>query len=278
MKYAFLVICEIRCIKKIENIYKYIIDKYNADIIICCQELEDTYEKLKSFEKNQVFKKVYAKKDPKEYYNNYKLGTYPQQNWNNEACLQIYINWNEMADVLENYKDDYDYFIQLRTDIDILFPFPDTELFESISKGIYSFDAIYAKDFGGYCTGVFIHKNYILKYLKCTYNILKDDNIINLFINSYNLLNQENFKNFCMKYNDIEFKYINNLNIFFIAENLNTRTTWGTPQQNEKYDGVIKEKNQFEEAYNNLELWNKGYRWVYENNCIMLKNYNYKIE
>lgn len=261
---------EIRTLKKINNLYKYIIDYYNADIIICCQESDNIEEKLKLFNRNIIYKKYYQKKNPNDYYNNPKLGQYPQQNWNDKNCLQIYINWNEMANVIENYKNDYDYFINLRTDIDIFFPLPDINFIKNINKGIYSFDAQYAHNFGGYCTGVFTHKDYIIQYLRVTYNILKDDLIINEFLNSYTLLNQENFKNFCMKYNNIQFNYIKNLNIFFIAENLNSRTTWGTPQKDEKYDGYIKEKNQFNEAYNNLILWNNGYRWKYDGNNIFL--------
>lgn len=293
MKFAFLIMYEIRCLKKIENLYKYIINHYNADIIICCQELgdvqltppapvwnpstrvsgfqpDDTHEKIKLFDKNVIFKKIYLKKNPQEYYNNSKLGSYEQQNWNNDACLQIYINWNEMADVLEDYKDKYDYFIQTRTDIDILFPFPEIDFFTSIPKAIYSFDANYAKSWGGYCTGVFVHSDYIIDYLKCTTNILKNDILINQFIKSYDILNQENFKNFSLKENNIIFKYIKNINIFFITDNINSYTTWGIPQKNNNYDGIIKMSEQFVEAYDNLTLWDSGYRWHFKDDSIIL--------
>lgn len=270
MKFAFLVMYEIRCLKKIENLYKYIIKHYNADIIICCQELDDTYKKIELFDKNVIFKKVYSKKNPQDYYNNSKLGSYAQQNWNNNACLQIYINWNEMADVLEDYKDKYDYFIQTRVDIDILFPFPEIGFFSNIPKAIYSFDANYAKSWGGYCTGVFIHSNYIIDYLRCTTNILKNDILINKYIKSYEILNQENFKNFCLKENNIIYKYIKNINLFFITDNINSYSTWGTPQKNNNYDGFIKMSEQFDEAYDNLKLWNDGFRWHFKNDSIIL--------
>ena len=270
MKFAFLIMYEIRCLKKIENLYKYIINHYNADIIICCQELDDTHEKLKLFDKNVIFKKVYSKKNPQEYYNNSKLGSYAQQNWNNNACLQIYINWNEMADVLEDYKDKYDYFILTRTDLDILFPFPEIDFFSKIPKAIYSFDANYDRSWGGSACGVFIHNDYIINYLRCTANILRNDSLINKFITSYNLLNQENFKNFCVKENNITYKYIKNTNYFFITDNINSYTTWGIPQKNDKYDGFIKMPEQFEEAYDNLILWDNGYRWHFKNDSIIL--------
>jgi hypothetical protein len=270
MKFAFLIMYEIRSLKKIENLYKYIINYYNCDLFICCQELDNTNEKLKLFENNVISKRIYKKINPKDYYNNQNLGNYNQQNWNNNNCLQIYINWNEMANDLEQHINNYDYFILLRTDIDILFNLPDKDFFENIPNAIYSFEAQYAKNFGGYSTGVFVHRNYILNYLRCTYNVLKNDSIIQQFLVSYDILNQENFKNFCMKYNNLVFKYIKNLNIFFICDDLNTRSTWGTPQTHHLYDGVIKERNQFEEAYNNLQLWNNGYRWKYKNDYIEL--------
>jgi len=271
MKFAFLVLYELRCLKKIENLFKYVIDYYNADIIICCQELENTDEKVKLFEKNKIFQKIYKKKDPKEYFQNSLLYDYKGANWNNEACLQIYINWNEAANVLENYKDKYDYFILLRTDIDILFPFPEKEMFENISKRIYSFDANYARYWGNYSSGVFIYKDYIIQYLRKTFDVLKSDELIQNFLNSNApYLNEEHFCQYCMNYNNLQFKYIKNINFFFISDNANSRTTWSTPTKDEKYDGFIKYPQQVNEVFDNLNLWNQGYQWKYENDCFFL--------
>jgi hypothetical protein len=272
-KFAFLLMYEVRTLINIEKIYQYVIDYYNADVIICCQELHDTNEKLELLKKNQVFKKVYKHINPTEYYNNNFNHTGHLSNWNNNCCLQIYINWNEMASVLEQYKNDYDYFILLRSDINIAFPFPKKELFENITDGIYTFDANYARIWGNYSTGVFVHKNFIIDYLNCTKKVLQDNNLINRFLLEYTKYsshkNQESFKLYCMAFSNLTFKFINNINIYFVTESMDTKSTWSIPTliDNE----FVKYPEQYNEVKDNLQLWNSGYVWVYENNNFLLQ-------
>lgn len=266
IKFAFLVMYELRCLTQIEKLYKYIIDFYDADIIICCQELEDTQELVKLFDRRVIFKKIYKKPCSSDYFNNHPQLKNASNNWNKESCLQIYINWNEMSHVLEDYKDKYDYFINVRTDIDILFPFPDKYLFETISKGIYTYDAKYASWWGGIGLGIFIHKDYIIQYLKCTYNTLIDQSL-SIDFASYN---QENFLNLCLQRNNINMKYMNHLNFFYIATSEKAYTTWAIPERHRLYSGFIKYSAQVNEVFDNFALWQKGYKWIIFNKRLTL--------
>lgn len=268
LKFAFLVMYELRCLKHIEKIYKNIIDFYNADIIICCQDVSEHQDDINLFNKNVVYKQTYTKPDPTIYFKNNKYLNTQSHNWNKPSCLQLYINWNEMGNVLEQFKDKYDYFISIRTDIDILFPFPDKHLFENIPKGVYTYNTEYAKWWGGFGCGVFIHKDYIIEYLKSTYNILNNENICDTL--SLHCMNQENFLTKCLKNYGIEMKYIKNLNIIYIAENERSYTTWAIPQKHHLYKGYIKYPEQVNETLKNLELWNKGYKWKVINDSLEL--------
>jgi len=192
------------------------------------------------------------------------------QNWNNEGCLQAFINMNKMAQVLNDVKDKYDYFIRIRTDIDILFPFPDKSLFNTVPKGIYNFDANYCRYWGGYAVGVFIHKDFIIDQLTCPFKILSNplqcDKIKNLYT-----YNAEKFVKKCMEIMNLQFSYINCINILFVTDKIDSYTTWAKPQTYPGYDGFIKYPDQVKEALNNLNLWNQGQRWVFQNKRITLK-------
>ena len=144
VKFAFIVMYELRSISKtIDQLYKYIVDYYDADIIILCQEtFENESINMDFFDRKVIYKRMYKKQNSKEYFNNIVHEHKYWHTWDSEPCLQIYINLREMGKVIEEYKDKYDYFISLRTDIEILFPLPDPNLFEIAPKGIYSFDHI----------------------------------------------------------------------------------------------------------------------------------------
>lgn len=277
MKFAFLVMYELRALNKtINNLYKNIVNYYDADIFILSQiqdnnNIESDIENIKKFDKNVVHKEVYIKPVPEQYFNK-KYDINQTNIWNTYNGMQIYINLHKMGKLLESYKDKYDYFIILRTDIEILFPFPDKNLFENIPEGIYSFDPDYCRHWGGWATGVFVHKKYIIDYLNCCYNTIINEELINKFYShGYKYLNQENFINFSLLSYDLKFEYIKNLNIFFTAEDINSRTTWGNIDIHPKYNVIYKYLEQCEEAYNNLELWKNNARWVYEDNKILLK-------
>jgi len=272
MKFAFLVMYELRAINHtIDNIKKYVIEKYNADVFIVCQnQFEDDEQRLALFDKNVKIKKMYKKKDPREYYGrNIKIcnefGKF------NKGNLQLYINEKEMLNHLENYIDDYDYFITFRVDSHILFPFPDEKLFTQIPPSIYTFDAKYAW-WGGYSLCVFIHKNYIKTYLNRTYDIIKND------VKISNTDNQEHFTNACMKLGGINLSFIKNMNIFYTADSLNAYTTAATIKMHKKYNVICKYIEQCDESHANLDLWNNGYTWNVVNNHIMLvkPNVGYK--
>jgi glycosyltransferase involved in cell wall biosynthesis len=310
MKYAFLVMYELRALKKtIDNLYKYVIDFYNADIIILCQkQFKDDDEMLRLFNRNVKYCKLYDKPKPASYFNvdeislqkNIDLSENPEYRglWNNHAVLQIYINMNEMSKIIEKYKNEYDYFITLRTDIDILFPFPDKDIFEKIPPGVYGFYPSYSRSWGGLGEGNFVHKNHIMDYLTSCNDFIRNNPITSDIYNErqnffYKLkdyfsfikidsedhpilkkrLNQELLLLLSLKEKGIKIKNINNLNFYYTAEGIADYTTTNTI----KTDGIHVYKNmeQLIESKIQLDLWNNDYRWTYENECIYLKKTNY---
>jgi len=272
VKFAFIVMYELRSINKtINELYKNIINYYNADVIILCQEtFENDVNNIDLFDKNVVYKRMYKKPCTKEYFSNIVHEHKSHHTWDSEFGLQIYINLKEMSKVMETYKNDYDYFISLRTDIEFLFPLPPENIFEVAEKGIYSFDPDYCRFWGGWATGVFIHKDYIIDYLNCTYDVMSNNELIQaFFLTKYT--SQEQLINFAMRNKNLSFKFIKNLNLYFIAETLKDRTTRHNPKIHPEYGVICKYIKQCSEANENLKLWNKGYRWIYENNEIFLK-------
>ena len=261
-----LVMLELRAIKKtINTLYKNIIDPYDADVFIMCQrQFEDDDKNIELFDRKVIHKELYDKPDPHLFFNNEITKKKPSANWNNDACLQIYINLYKMANIIKPYINDYDYFIFTRSDIEVLFPFPDKELFEKVNKGLYSIDADYCRGYGGIGHPMYIHKDYILPFLTCCY-----DKIITLKGNNFNA-NQEGFFKLSMQDQQMKYSLFKNLNYYYTVETLDDYTTWSKPTYHTFYKVLCKKPPQVDEAYNNLKLWNEGYRWGIKDNTIML--------
>lgn len=272
MKFAFLVMHELRTLKYIDKLYQYIIDYYDADVFVCCQNMnnDDTDEQINLFKRRVVQKTYYEKPDPYAHFQNHSLLKAKSQNWNKSSCLQLYINWDKMATEIEHVYHQYDYFIMIRTDINILFPFPEPHLFEIAPKGIYTFDANYCREWGGYYCGVFVHRDFILQLLRCTHTTVMSENLCRQVPN-LRWCNQEKFVNACMRKCGLTYKYISHINIIFVVNPVTRYTTWGEVLEHKKYkDDLIKYTGQVDEALNNLELWNNGYRWTVINDTICL--------
>ena len=275
-KYAFIVMYELRAIRKtIDKLYKYIIDYYNADIFIVCQnQFGDDSERVKLFNRNVNVVKLYDKPNPVEYFganSNINLSG-GIGNWNNSGNMQIYINNNEVAKVIKDYDDDYDYFITLRTDSDILFDFIPPRLLEEIPPGVYGFAPNYCENWGGSGTANFIHKNYVLDYFSSYYNILTnkiyEKQIILKLSDNFN---QEKLLHLALDIKNISILKIKHINIYYTGETLNDYSTWSKFSIHPYHNVICKYPEQCDEAYNSLTEWNKGKRWVYDNNTIYLK-------
>jgi len=272
--------------KTIQQLYDYIINPYEADIFICVQQtFSDDNEKIKLFDKNVVYNEIYTKPDPNVYFGldnniNIKIG-----NWNIHSNLQIYINYHKMSQIIEKYIDKYDYFITMRTDVCILFPFPEKKLFENIQPALYTVDAKYCNHWGGCGFSVFIHKAFIMEYLSCYYTIISNKIYNSLLIDNFKIKgkiysNQENFHKICLqiinnqdkKCNVLDnTKYIKNNNYYYTAKTLEDYTTWSKPELNSTYNVICKYREQCEEAYDNLKLWNNNNKWKYNNDYFYLE-------
>ena len=266
-----LVMFELRAIKKtISTLYRNIIDPYDADVFIACQrQFKDDDKNIELFDKKVIHKELYNKPDPHLFFNSeitqMKTGV-NWANWNFPRYLQIYINFYKMSEVIKKYVNDYDYFIFTRTDIEVLFPFPDKELFEKLDKGIYSLDASWCSWFGGQGTMMYIHKDYILQFLTCCYDTIKSaTNQADFF-----MLNQERFVTYSMKNQKLESILFNSGNFYYTVETLQDYSSWSRPHLHPVHNVLCKYDEQVNEAYANLKLWNEGYRWGIKNNTIML--------
>lgn len=275
LKFAFLVMYELRALKKtIEKLKKYIIDFYNADVFILCnRQFPDDDELVKLFDKNVKYVRLYNKPKPEEYFpkdSNFFIPT-GISNWKSPGNCQVYINNYEFYKVIKDYYQDYDYFISMRVDIDILFNFPEKSLFENIPKGIYSFNPVYARKWGGSGGGNFIHRDYILNYLSSYWDILTNPNHKQLLYDhamNNHILNQEKILSLGLYVKNINFIYINNINYYYTAETVNDYTTWANISI---YKNVIcKYQPQVDEAQNALIYWDNGARWIYNGDVIIL--------
>lgn len=263
MKVAYLIMGECRFPKtSVQKINKYIVEFYGADLYICCQKVSGIDEEIvnQAFTKNVQYRSVYDKPDPCLFFENPRLMEYPTDNCFNEPYLQYYINLYKMSEIISDKVGQYDYFMCMRPDMDILFPFPEPEVLESIPIGVYSIDAAYARHWGGLSIGIFVHKSHIIDYLRCYNDVIKN-RLFDSFLENHIIKNQEHFFLYCLKQKQIGFKYINNLNYFFTADNLSDRTTWSYIQFDESRQKYFKYKDQYEEAFQNLGLWENGFRW-----------------
>lgn len=266
--FCYLVMNELRCLDYINNLYEYIIDYYDADIIICCQDLPGKQSDIELFDRKVVYKEKYTKPDPYEWYAGCSSVRVHSNNWNIPACLQLYINMDKMADVVEKFKDKYDYFIMTRTDIKIIFPYPDKHFFGKIPPGMYSYDAHYARIWGGFHEYGFVHKDLIIPALRTANYLIK--NVINQQdVSSYN---GERFTAFCLNHANIKKNYINGLNFYFIAHDENTHTSWGMIKFYPPANCYVKYTTSVDEVNHNNSLWEKGYRWSFDSklNCFNL--------
>lgn len=296
MKFAYLVQCELRALRKtINNLYKYIIEPFDADIIICVQNFcKDDEELLKLFHKNVKFLFNYDKPNSNKYIGEKNIFNHIKTfNCNYESAKQMWINHHIFADIITHFFiDNYDYYIICRTDIEILFPFPEKSLFEQIPASIYFFDTKYNRHWGGFGTiAAFIHKDYIIDLLKSTYDLITDENKLMYFINNYNKIeyinktarheryleyytNCEYFQLYAMGLKNLKINYINNVNCFITYETLNDYYTWSKPLIHPTRNVFSKYHDLTDEAFENLRLWNIGYRWKYDDmqNIVYLTN------
>jgi hypothetical protein len=217
---------------------------------------------------------MYDKPRPSDYFgdaNNLDICD-DSNNFKFNSNLQIYINHHKMKKAIEPFYNEYDYFIIIRTDSQILFPFPTKDLFTS--ESIYLIDANYCKEWGDIGIPGIIHKKYILDFLSCYYDVISSPEYkqpLLYIIHNERLdhlstkINQEWFFYVCLKLTKLinYIKKIKNINYYWTAEMENDYTTWSVPKLHSSRNLICKYENQCNEAYANLELWNSGhFHWV----------------
>lgn len=281
MKIALLVMFELRYIKEnISDIYKYLIDYYQADVFICVQnQFEDDEQRINLFNRNVIHKELYMKPDPSSYLSNYnniidQAKQYQgHKNFYIPQVLQIFINMDKMAKIIHKYKDQYDYFITFRVDSKFLFTFPPKDLFNNIPAGTYEFKANYCQRWGGIGNRFLISKEYIMSYLESPVNILNNPQLLKNFINDSNYRKtQEYFLSYSLHVYNVPNFPIYTLNYYYTCESLKSYSTWARPVIHPKYKVICKYGAQCTEAYKNLDLFKKKYTWTFLNNGFQLDN------
>ena len=295
MKFAMMVMGELRCMhKNFLNLIERIIQYYNADVIIVCQNaFHDDIERIDYLKKYTVHVHIYDKPDPLTYFGeNTCLNNISEKGgeWNKFGCLQIYINMMEMNNVILKHNLDYDYYLMFRSDSYILFDLPTIDIFEESPPSVYGFYSEYWKDAGN-LGGQYIHKNYINTYLTAPYTYIKD-------INNFKILNQKHlFKSLnTLYYKDfdeepyltpqvlyqevlfilafesigINIKKIRNLP-FYYNEDINESYTVNNAHERIMSGNICyKYSLQYKECNQNLLYLTNGYRWKFVNNEIIL--------
>jgi len=177
--------------------------------------------------------------------------------------LNFYINLIEMGKFIKDEIENYDYFILLRTDIDILFNFPPKKIFKSLPPSIFKLNPNYCKKWGGWGQNFITHKNYIYKSLKCFDEIFRNNKLIKQYYEEKNFRvpNQETFSSYCYKLCNFKFKIINNLNFYFTSDDFHTLSPRSKIHYSEKYETYYKYRNQLREAHENYNLFKDKYTW-----------------
>lgn len=153
-----------------------------------------------------------------------------------------------MSFFIEEFKNNYDYFIFINTNSKIKFEFPSKEMFEIAENGIYCFEKF------KYGSSVFVHKKFIIQYLRFLNESYSNLEIINEFSNMKshrynNTFNHDNFFKFAIYKHGIQYKEVKNINVF-----------------NENDNFIIEEVNK------NYELWNMNFKWEYIDGNFILNN------
>ena len=295
MKFAMMVVNELRCMhKNYLNLIERIIQYYNADVIIVCQNaFQDDIERIEYLKKYTVHVSIYDKPDPLTYFGentclkNIENGW---GQWNSFGCLQIYINMMEMNNVITKHNLDYDYYLMFRTDSCILFDLPPIDIFKEAPPSVYGFYSEFWKKIGNH-GGQYIHKNYITDYLTAPYTYINDTNNFKILNQKHILtsLNTIYYKDFDKEFNTIpislyqetlfivafesvgiNIKKIHNLPFYF-SEDINESYVFNNMRKRQT-DGDVcyKYPKQYTECNQNLIYWNNGYRWKLINNEIIL--------
>lgn len=275
MKFAFLVMYELRSTYKcIEALKSKVIRFYNADVFVLCQrQFEDDATRLSLFDTNVKHAELYDKPNHLEYFGQDSNIILPSFGlWNIASNSQIYINNHKMSKIISPVVDDYDYYILLRSDIQILFDFPSPEIFEKLSPGLHAHSCPMFNEFGGIGLANFVHKNFILDYLTAPYDAIVDKSLRPRFdsLIQTSIFNQEIFCTFALQCKGMSTRRMGGLNFFYTADSVDSYTTWATPAVHETYKVVYKYRSQVDYAFESYNRWITDPKWKIVDDRIVL--------
>jgi hypothetical protein len=278
MKFAVLFMYELRSAYKcIGKLTSKLVNFYNADVFVLCQRhFDDDDSRLSLFNTNLKHAELYDKPDPLQYFgenSNITIDSHGN-NWNNLGNSQTYINNHKFSKVISAIVNDYDYYITVRIDSEILFDFPSIECFKNITPGIHAYSCPDFDKFGGTGFANFIHKNFIIEYLTASYDIITDKSWRSKLedLTQTTNFNQERLCQYALSRKGLAVRRINGLNYFYTTDDANSYTTWGKPTFHETYKVFYKYISQVNYAFDCYKAWLRGGRWITENEHIRLSS------
>ena len=256
-RYGICIFNELRAVKEtVANIYSNLVDVLDADIFICTQKtFEDDAERLKLFDRKVVCKEIYERPDPLLYMP--KIREFPYGgNWRYPGGEHFYVNMWKMAQVLKMFSAEYDYFIFMRSDTNVLFP---------IKKDFWE-NAIHVQEgseHGGINMNMLVIPSqivveYCLSFSDCVnepYSFMSAEHD-HLGLDK-NHLNTERYCRNIFIHKKYETK-IYPCNCFLTAGSLDDRTSWSVIQYDNEKGVFYKYKEQLDLAFDNKRKYNDG--------------------
>ena len=271
-KYAICIWGQLRGIESTHDSFNnYLVKPLDADVYVVARNIIDDNDEtiINIFNEDAVkYKKLNNAPDISSYFtknngenalNEYE---YITANWKNEGNINHYINFNEVAKLIGNeLHSNYDYIIMVRSDFLYLFDFPN--ILDIIPENLNDHFWCYSgHSYGGINYNlIVVPKKYLIEYLTACYKYIMDGTLHNIV--KIPVLNCESYMQLIFNNNNWKIGYIQN-NGFISANNSNDHTTWGKIIYSEEHNVLYKYREQLDNSYNALELWNNNKRWKYK--------------
>jgi hypothetical protein len=261
--YAVCIFGELRGVKStIDSFYKHLIEPINADIFINCQITNTLLDdNINLYTEKYIEKKLYNKPLSNDFFKFNNLLKPIDENITKECVLQKILNYKEIAEMFGNIlESNYKYIILVRSDFKYLFNIPDVLKLTKMNNMFWSYQD---DSWGGINDNLIIIPNqYIKAYLYSYYNYLSNKNNVNKLLSEKKGLNVERLCSTIFKFNNWKIGLMKS-NAYISADCINERSTWAKIKYSEKYNTFYKYYTQFYNSQENMNIYNKGYKWKF---------------
>lgn len=280
MKIALCLYGQIRGVNScLDSLIENVTNPWEADVFLCFNNSsqEDLIKTSKKF--NKVIKaEIYENEDlntcfSKSFYKN--LIEYAKQTLKNDSSLYSYdvnflaplvgshsallarMNWFKLAKMIENYINEYDYFLITRPDHFYTFPIFNKSFLNS--EYIFKYDG---HDWGGINSDfLIIPSNIVLDWLNFNKSFLNDEQYVDYIISGMEKIrrkNSEYLTKLMFDYKKWNIKTLS-MNSFISSDSPEDKTTYQPIKSSEEH--IWKYDCQFSKCLENYNLWQNGYVW-----------------